>query len=158
MDAQRFETGEGIIGASAELAAGALRQLLIHVPDVDSALWSSPALLEVLRTFVTARSQREVRWLLGSSEGLARDHGALVALAQRLPSLLQLRQSDPDFAQPATQAFIANDRGDLLLFDSGDRMAATFTDAGERVRPLVARFNDAWDRARVITEVRALGI
>lgn len=158
MDTQRLETSDDITAAIAGLADSALRSLMLYVPRPDDALWSSPALVDALRGFLTARSQREVQWLFGAVDGLARDHGALIALAQRLPSLLQLRQSEPDFAAPAAQAFIANDRGQMLLFDSGERLAATLTGAGDRVRPLVARFSDAWERARPLAELRTLGI
>lgn len=158
MDTQRFETSDALASGIARLTDGALRGLVLYLPHADAGFWSSPALLDTLRGLLTAHARREVRWLFGSVDGLARDHGALVALAQRLPSLLQLRQVDPDFAVPAAQAFIANDRGQMLLFDSGERLAAAFTDAGDRVRPLLSRFDDAWDRARPLSELRALGI
>lgn len=158
MDTQRFETGEALASGIATLTGGALRSVMLYVPRPDAALWSSPALLDTLRGFLTAHARREVQWLFGAADGLARDHGALVALAQRLPTLLQLRQVDPDFAAPAAQAFIANDRSQMLLFDSGERLAASLTDAGARVRPLIARFDDAWERARPLAELRTLGI
>lgn len=158
MDTQRLETRDDIVSAIENLAQASLRDLTLWLPQPDNAFWSSPALLDALRGFATGRSQRQVRWLFGSIDGLARDHGALIALAQRLPSLLQLRQADGDFTLPAPQAFIASDRGGALIFDSGERLAATLTDAGDRVRPLAARFGDAWERARPLSELRTLGI
>ena len=158
MDTRRVETEEAIIAAIDGLAATAGRQLMFFLPDAGDLLWSSAPLLESVRSYATARSHREARWLFGATDMLARDHGPLVALAQRLPSLVLLRQADGDFSAPAQQGFVVNDRGHLLLLDSGERLAGTVTDASERSRPLAARFDEAWERARPLAELRALGI
>lgn len=158
MNTRRVESHDDILIAIGDIAASAGRQLMFFLPDANAELCSSPALLDTVRSYATARSHREVRWLFGAADLLARDHGPLVALAQRLPSLVQLRQADPDFSRPATQPFIVNDRGQLLLIDSGDRLEGMFTDASERARPLAARFDEAWERARPLSELRALGI
>ncbi len=158
MNTRRVETQDEILVAISDIAAAAGRQLMFYLPDAEDGLWSTPTLLDTVRGYVTPRSHREARWLFGAADMLARDHGPLVALAQRLPSLVRLRQLDADFAHPGVQAFIANDKGQLLLLDSGERLAGVFTDASERARPLAARFDDAWERARALTELRALGI
>ena len=158
MDTRRVETEDEIIAAIGDIAATAGRQLMFYVPEAGDLLWSSPALLDKVRSYATARSHREARWLFGAVDNLARDHGPLVALAQRLPSLVPLRQIDADFAHPGTQTFVANDQGRLLLLDSGARLAGTLTSASERSRPLAARFDEAWERARPLAELRALGI
>ncbi len=154
----RLDTQDALAGAIAALCDATGRDLMVYVPRPDAPLWSSAGVVDALRGFVTARSQRQVLLLFGHPETLARDHAPLVTIAQRLPSLILLRAADPDFARPAEQAFVASDRGQMLLFDSGDRLAATRTDAGERVRPLVARFGEAWERARPLSELRALGL
>ena len=47
----------------------------------------------------------------------------------------------------------------LDVTDADDSVrAVVFTGAGDRVRPLVARFSDAWERARPLAELRTLGI
>lgn len=158
MNTRRVETQDDILAAINDIAATAGRQLMFYLPDAEDGLWSNPLLLDTVRGYATARSHRQVRWLFGTADAIARDHGPLVALAQRLPSLVQLRQLDADFAHPGVQAFVANDHGQLLLLDSGERLAGAFSDASERARPLAARFDDAWERARTLTELRALGI
>lgn len=158
MTTRRVETQDEVVIAIGDIAASAGRELMFFLPDASDHVWSSPSLLDAVRGFVTARSHREARWLFATTDTLARDHGPLVALAQRLPSLVPLRQADPDFSLPAAQGFVVNDRGQLLLLDSGVRLAGTFTDANERARPLAGRFDEAWERARSLTELRALGI
>lgn len=158
METQRAETQDEILIAIGDITATAGRQVMFYLPESGHALWSSPALLDLVRGYVTARSHREACWLFGDVDNLARDHGPLVSLAQRLPSLIRLRQADADFSLPSTQAFVANDTGRLLLIDSGDRLEGVFTTANERSRPLAARFDEAWERARPLAELRALGI
>lgn len=158
MDTRRVDTQNGILDAIGDIAATTGRQLMCFLPDAEAMLWSSPALLDAVRGYVTARSHRQVRWLFGAIDALPRDHGPLLALSQRLPSLVPLRQADPDFALPSAQAFVTNDQGQLLLFDSGERMAGVYSTASERARPLAARFDEAWARARPLSELRALGI
>ncbi|RMH94911.1 hypothetical protein EBB59_01070 [Lysobacter pythonis] len=158
MTTQRAEGIDALNAAIAGMAAGASRHLSCFVPALDAALWSSPAFIDTLRGFATADSRRAARVLLVETEGLLRDHPALVTLAQRLPSLILLRQTNADFAPPATQGFMVDDRGRLLLFDSGAPLAATFSDGGQHARPLAGRFDEAWERARPMAELRALGI
>lgn len=155
---RRIEDDAAWPAAVAELAEAALRRLMIWLPMPAPAIGSSPMLLDVLRGFVTAGRQREVAWLFAEAEGIARTHGALVALAQRLPSLLPLRQADPDFAPPAAHGFLANDAGGVLLLDSGERATGTLCHVGKRARPLIGRFEDAWQRAWPLAELRALGL
>ncbi|MGY0504349.1 DUF7931 domain-containing protein [Luteimonas sp. e5] len=158
MNTGRAEGIEAQNAAIKALADAAGRRLMLFVPRAESTLWSSPALVQALREFTTARAQREAQCLFIDVDGLARDHGTLIALAQRLPSHVLLRQADADFSPPANQAFVVNDRGGLLLFDSGTSGGATLTDAAERARPLAARFAESWERARGLHELRALGI
>lgn len=158
MNDHRAEGNDALNSATAGLAETAQRHLCCFLPRIDAALWSSPTFIDTLRGFVTARPQRQVRMLLVDADDLPRQHPALIALAQRLPSLIEFRRHDPDYAQPAVQSFIVNDQGELLSFDTDEHLAATLTTAGERARPLASRFNDAWERARPMSELRALGI
>lgn len=155
----RCETRQALVAAMQALSDDALRTVVAYVPALDDGLWSSAELIAVVRTFLTGRSQREWRLLVRDTRGIATEHGPLIALAQRLPSLLLLRQADPDHALPARQAFVANDAGLLLLFDADQRPGAVFArDDRGRARKLVEAHDQAWDRARSLSELRSLGI
>lgn len=155
---RRIEDRDALQAAVSELADAASRRIMLFVPDASDAAWSAPGVLAPLQRFATERRQREVAWLFAHVDALASDHAGLVTLSQRLPSLFPLRQADPDFALPAAQGFIANDAGGLLLLDSGERLAGTLAFAADRARPLASRFDEAWQRARPLSELRALGI
>lgn len=153
------DTREAIVDALIQMLATSGRKVRVYALALDTGLWSAPRLLDALRGFVTARAQREVQFLVHKSEDLPRDHGALIALAQRLPSLLLLREPDPEAAPPDRQSFVVNDTGALLLFDADQRLGAVFTaEKAGRARQLADSFAQAWDRARPLSELRALGL
>lgn len=152
------DTRDAIQQALAVLADAASRHVVVFAPALDDALWSSTSVLDTMRRFLTERSQREWRVLVETAEGLASEHPALVALVQRLPSLLQVRKADPDAAMPARQAFIASDSGMLLLFHADQRPGAVFTaDDPGRARKLADAHGQAWERAQPLGELRQLG-
>ena len=156
-DNTRAEGIEALTQALAEVSQHSLRQISVYIAQPLPALWNSPAALDALRRFSTERALREARLLFADAGSLALDYGALISLAQRLPSHILLRQAATEFSPPASQSFILGDSA-LVLFDSGERPAATLTQASQHIRPLADRFADAWERARPISEIRALGI
>ena len=158
MNPLEAEDESAVIAWVARLAAGASRRMMLYVPEPDMPIWSAPTLLEPLRSFMVEDSRREVRWLFDDTDDLPRIQPGLVSLAQRLPSLCLLRQSDPTCPAPAPHAFVAGDHGVVLLFERDERSAATACYEVDRIRPMMARFHDAWDRARPLTELRALGL
>lgn len=156
---RRAEGIDALNCAIAELAAQSRRQLSAFIAAPMPALWNSPACVETLRQFLTERGQREVRLLFAQPETLARDCGALVALAQRLPSRLRLHRADADFTLPASQSVVFAEDGHALLFDSGTHPAATtLSDEPGITRPLAERFHAAWERGQPLDELRSLGI
>ncbi len=158
MNPLEAEGEPAVIAWVERLASGASRRMSVYVPEPDMPFWSAAALLEPLRLFITEDSRREVRWLFGDAGDLPRLQPGLVSLAQRLPSLCLLRQSDPTSPAPAPHAFIAGDQGLMLLFEREERITATASYEVGRILPMMARFQDAWDRARTLSELRALGL
>lgn len=156
-DNSRAEGIEALAQALTDITRHSLRHVGIYIAQPLPALWNSPAALDALRRFSTERALREARLLFADAGSLARDYGALISLAQRLPSHILLRQAAAEFSPPASQSFILGDNT-LVLFDSGERPAATLTQASQHIRPLADRFADAWERARPISEIRALGV
>lgn len=131
----------------------------LFAPRLDPRLWNQPAIVDALREFATSAREREIRVLVGAPADLARDCGALVALHQRLPSLLQFRQPLEDEAWPALHPFLLADDGASLALDGDGRLGGEFEPEGVgRGRVIRARFDESWERARPMSELRALGI
>ena len=99
-----------------------------------------------------------MRILLRDTTGPQRDHALLIPLAQRLPSVFSFRQPDDRADLADTAAFIVDDRSGSWHRNFDDRLdgLARLASPGH-ARQLRGRFDQAWERARPVTEFRALG-
>ena len=156
---ERIETRAAAIATSCEIIAGARRHLWIRSFELDPGLFDAPEVLDALRRFATSGRGNEVRILLHDAAAPQRAHAPLLALAQRLPSIFLFRElQDPvDRNDPA--AFIAGDGGGYYLRRLGQRVEGEAElHAPARVRQLRAAHDEAWERARQVSEFRALGL
>ena len=156
---QRIDTRDSAIATAIRIIEAARRRIWIRSFDLDPGLYDDPGVLQALRRFATAGRGNEVRVLLHDAASPQRAHAPLLALAQRLPSLFWFRElQDPvDRNDPA--AFLAGDGGGYYLRNLGQRIEGEAeSHATARVRQLQAGFDDAWERARAVSEYRALGL
>lgn len=141
------------------LAHSARRELRIRSRDLDPGVLDAPEALDALRRFATSRRGASVRILLRDAAGPQRDHAPLLPLAQRLPSVFEFRQPDDraDTADTAA-AFMVDDQAGSWhrTFDNRLDGLARLASPGH-ARQLRERFDRAWERARPVTEYRALG-
>ena len=140
------------------LAHSARRDLRIRSRELDPGVLDTPEALDALRRFATSRRGATVRILLRDAAGPQRDQAPLIPLAQRLPSVFAFRQPDDRADTADTSAFIVDDRGGSWhrAFDNRLDGLARLTAPGH-ARQLRDRFDRAWERARPVTEYRALG-
>ncbi len=141
------------------LAAQARRSLMIYSRALDPGLLDAPTVLEALRRYATRPGPNEVRILLQDPAAPQQHLSPLLALAQRLPSVFAFRAvTDPhDLAYPS--AFVVNDGGGYYFRPLGHRPdGETDLDGPARARQLREEFARTWERARPISEYRALGI
>lgn len=147
------------LALSARIVLSARRALWIRSQALDPGLFDRPPLLGALRRFATAGRGGEVRILLHDAAAPQRALAPLLALAQRLPSVFRFRELvDPvDREDPA--AFLASDAGGYYLRRRGQPVEGeAMLAAPARVRPLQLAHADAWERARPVSEYRALGL
>ncbi|GAB1407601.1 GNAT family N-acetyltransferase [Thermomonas brevis] len=157
--ARRIERREEAIGAACEAIDDARRRVWIRSFALDPGLLDAAPVLESLRRFATAGRGNEVRILLHDAAVPQRAQAPLLALAQRLPSIVQFRElQDPvDTNDPA--CWIAGDGGGYYLRSLGQRIEGEAERrAPGRVRQLRAGFDEAWERSRPVSEYRALGL
>ena len=141
------------------LVRSARRHLWIYSRELDPGLLDKAEVLDALRRFATAGRGGEVRILLQDAAAPQRAHAPLLALAQRLPSVFLFREpADPvDRAYPS--AFVANDAGGFYFRALGHRFdGEADLHAPGRARQLRLEFEAFWERARPVSEYRALGI
>lgn len=159
----RIDGFDAVAEALLKVLDSRARLACVFAPRLEPRLWNHPAVVEALRAFAISNPssgrERELRILVGEPADLPRDCGALVALHQRLPSLLQFRQPLEDHEWPALHPFLLVDHGSMLSLDGDGRLGGEFTPAGTgHGRVVQARFETAWERARPLSELRVLGI
>lgn len=150
-------TGHAAAAAAATaVALGARRLLCLRLRDLEPALLEAPALLQAMRGFVVGSRVAEVRILLQAPEARPSRAAALVSLAQRLPSRLQLRAAgSSDRTYPS--ACVVNDTGGYYFRPVAASLEGEADLAAPgRARQLRTGFAQAWERSRPLTEFRAL--
>lgn len=146
-------------GLSIEVAARARREIRVFTRDLEATLYAHPDVLEALRVFATSGRGPLIRILVIEPERLRGDGHALLPLAQRLSSVFALRTPvDPEDHQ-AAESFIVADETAYVFRPLATRFEGTAClDGPARARQLVQAFDRRWERARELTELRALGI
>ena len=153
------DSRESGIEAAIGIIERARRSVWIRSVALDPWLYDDKGVLQALRSFATRAGGQQVLVLLHDAAGPQQAHAPLLALAQRLPSIFLFRElQDPvDRNDPA--AFLAGDGGGYYLRSLGQRIEGEAErHAPARVRQLQAGFDDAWERARAVSEYRALGL
>jgi len=153
------EDREAAIAATCAIADATRRSLRVYSRALDPGLFDAPRVLDALRQLAVRGDGIELRFLLQDADTPQREHAPLIALAQRLPSVVLFRAVDDpvDLAYPS--AFVANDGGGYYFRGLGHRFdGETALDAGGRARQLRAEFDRTWERGRPCAEFRALGL
>ena len=156
---RKIERQQEAIETVTNIITSASRMLWIRSFTLDPGLLDAPDVMQAPRTFATSGRGNEVRILLHDAASPQTNHAPLLALAQRLPSVFLFRELvDPeDRTDPS--AWIASDAGGYYLRRLGERIEGEAElHAPARCRQLRASHNQAWERARPVTEYRALGL
>lgn len=136
----------------------ARRQTSAFLPLLEPALFDSDAVQGCLRRLGTSVRGAEVRLLLKDATP-RQASPRMVELAQRLPSIFQLRVANETVDLEEPSAWICNDRGGYWQRPIAQRLAGDYAvDAPGAARTLRQRFDTAWERARPCTELRILGL
>lgn len=137
----------------------ARRSLAIYSRALDPGLWDAPPVLDALRRFATHRTGVQVQVLLQDAATPQHALAPLIGLGQRLPSVFAFREVQDPVDLPYAAAFVANDDHGYYHRPLGHRFdgEAGLEHAG-RARQLRDEFTQMWERARPVTEFRALGL
>ncbi len=145
------------LAATLAVLAGARRAAMLYTRDLDPMLYDTPEALAELKRIAMAGRGAQVRILLHDARApLAAGH-RLVALAQRLSSVIELRVPEDERDQQYPSAFVLNDRGGCFmrpLATRADGSGATF-DRGRHTR-LSDYFETVWERSLPADELRVL--
>ena len=154
-----IEDRESAIAVTSALIASARRGLWIYSRELDPSLFDAPEVIDALRRFGTAGRGNEARFLLQDAATPQRAHAPLLLLAQRLPSVFLFREVADQVDRDYPSAYVANDAGGYYFRSLGHRFdGEADLHAPGRARQLRGAFTAVWERARPVTEYRALGI
>lgn len=142
-----------------DVVARARRELRVFTRDLEATLYAHPDLVDAFREFATSGRAPLVRILVVEPERLRGEGHALLPLAQRLSSVFALRTPvDPEDRQ-AAESYLVADETAYVFRPLASRFEGTAClDGPARARQLAQAFDRRWERARELTELRALGI
>jgi predicted GNAT family N-acyltransferase len=154
-----IERRQDAIETITNIITAARRTVWIRSFTLDPGLFDTPDVIQALRSFATSGRGNEVRILLHDAATPQRNQAPMLALAQRLPSVFLFRELDDPVDRNDPSAWIASDAGGYYLRELGARIEGeTELYAPARCRQLRASHNQSWDRARPVSEYRALGL
>lgn len=153
------ETREEALAAALDLLGATRHEARIYTRDLDPGLLDAEACVEALRRLAISGRGASVRILVHELRPAQQDGHRLLPLAQRLPTVFQLRSpvepGDRDYAS----AFLLNDAGGYLCRTLASRWEGEgSTYAPGRQAQFAAYFDQVWERSTPCTELRLLGL
>ncbi|WP_266159862.1 GNAT family N-acetyltransferase [Dyella silvatica] len=160
-DIQALRVGgrDELLGSRLRLLTQTRQRLMIYQPQLSSDVLASADELAELRRIAISGRGALIRILLHDPAAALRENHRLIALIQRLPSLLQVRTPIEalDLAYPS--AYLLNDSDGYLFQPDADRPQgrAACRDRASQA-PLRLHFDTIWDRAEHATILQPLAI
>ena len=154
-----FSTREEASAALLRIIADARHAMMFQTHDLDPDLLDDERVLDALRRVATSGHGASLRFLLHDAAEVLRNGHRLVALAQRLPSRIELRVPVEDDILAYPCAFVLNDVGGYLLRPLAARPGGRGDTCAPREHArLRAWFEDAWQRADPASMLRQLDL
>jgi hypothetical protein len=145
--------------ARLQLLADTRRQLLVHLPLLTPDVFGSPAELAELRRIATAGRGAEIRLLLHDPSAALRDDHRLIELAQRLPSVWQIRTPEEPVDRAVASAWLLADSGGYLFLPGADQPQGRMSRRDRAAQaPLRQQFDEMWERAVRARELQTLNL
>lgn len=140
-----------------QLLAEARHRIAIYQPVLTGDLYAGSAELAELRRVATSGRGAQVRLLLHDPAGALRDSHRLIALAQRLPSAIQVRTPIEELDLAYSSSYLLTDEGGYLFQPDAQRMSGRAASRDRAAQaPLQQHFNEVWERAVPATVLQSL--
>jgi predicted GNAT family N-acyltransferase len=153
------EDRDQAVAAIADLLADARYEIAIYTRDLDPALLDVTPILDAIKRVALSGRRARVRVLVQEPRKAIADGHRLVALAQRLPSLIELRTPQDEQDRQYASAFLINDRrGYLFRILASRNEGEGSTYAPGRHAQLREYFDQVWERSAPSEELRQLAI
>ena len=153
------EDREQVVAAIADLLADARHELAIYTRDLDPALLDVPPILDAIKRIALSGRRARIRILVQEPRKPLADGHRLIALAQRLPSLIEFRTPADEQDRLYPSAFLINDRRGYLFRTLATRNEGEgSTYAPGRHQQLREYFDQVWERSVPSEELRPLAL
>lgn len=142
-----------------QLLADARHRLAIYQPALGTDVYGSQLELAEVRRIATSGRGADIRILLHDPASALRDSHRLIALAQRLPSIIRIRSPLEEADLAYASAYLLTDQGGYL-FQTDARRAdarASLRDRSSQA-PLMQHFNEVWERSAPATVLQPLDL
>lgn len=147
------------VAAIADLLADARYEIAIYTRDLDPALLDVPPILDAIKRIALSGRRARVRILVQEPRKPIADGHRLIALAQRLPSLIEFRTPQDEQDRQYASAFLINDRRGYLFRTLASRNEGEgSTYAPGRHAQLREYFDQVWERSVPSEELRQLAL
>jgi predicted GNAT family N-acyltransferase len=145
--------------ARLQLLANARHRLAIYLPLLDNHSYASAEELAELRRIATSGRGAEIRMLLHDPAAALRNDHRLIALAQRLPSVIAIRTPVEETDLAFVSAYLLNDTDGYLFLPEADRQQgrAALDDRASQA-PLQQHFDAVWERSERASVLQTLDI
>ncbi|QNK00901.1 hypothetical protein [Dyella telluris] len=148
-----------VAAARAQLLAGARRRVAIYQPVLPEDTYGTPPELAELRRIGTSGRGAEIRLILHDPAGALRDDHRLVALAQRLPSVVLVRVPLEELDLAYASSYLLTDQGGYLFLPDARRPEGRASTADRAAQaPLLQHFNEVWERSARATAWQPLDL
>ena len=145
--------------ARLQLLADTRHRLSIYLPLLGNDAYASAEELAQLRRIAISGRGAQIRILLHDPAAALRNDHRLIALAQRLPSAIQVRMPVEEADLAYISAYLLNDAGGYLFLPEADQPQgrAALHDRASQA-PLQQHFDAVWERAERASVLQKLDI
>ncbi|MDE2155656.1 MAG: GNAT family N-acetyltransferase [Xanthomonadaceae bacterium] len=145
--------------ARLQLLSETRHRLAIYAPLLDNDSYAGTGELAQLRRIAVSGRCAQIRILLHDPAAALRNDHRLIALAQRLPSALQIRTPTEEADLAYASAYLLNDVGGYLFLPEADRPQGRAARHDRVVHaPLQQHFDEVWERAEHASMLHTLDI
>lgn len=154
-----IDSGEALAAARLHLLRCARRRVAIYQPALPTDAYNHAAELDELRRIATSGRGAEIRLLLHDPAAALRDSHRLIALAQRLPSTVLVREPLEESDRAYGSAYLLTDAGGYLFLPEAGRPRgrAALEDRASQA-PLQQHFQEVWERAARASALQPLDL
>ena len=157
--ASAIDSLQTAIAATTAIIHRARRQLWLHTRQGDPGLLDAKPVQAALRRFATRPHDKRLRVIVHDAATVQAAGSPLLALMQRLPSVVQVREPTDPVDRGLASACAVNDVGDYYFRLMGNRLDGEAAFAlPSRSQPFEQQLQRVWDRSRDCSELRALGL